>query len=230
MVEHMTLTHGIISSVWDETIYWYIERCRNWYEIKKILANATCSEKKQILNTAYGLWGYLWHEQDLVLMFSHKLIDYIENNSLGLHLHINYKLKPNNFRLINEFYIALQKCVKELRKILGFNKKWFPEIDMIIAGNRYPFEYCFEFKYYHYSPYTWNIIEDLKRKITTLTILKKYRICKDIVLAILDDYIYRNDERRYIELQRILNKAKKFMIVLTYSVSYSDIETALKKC
>ena len=75
MVEHMTLTHGIISSVWDETIYWYIERCRNWYEIKKILANATYSEKKQILNTAYGLWGYLWHEQDLVLMFSHKLID-----------------------------------------------------------------------------------------------------------------------------------------------------------
>jgi len=53
MVEHIALTHGAVSSVWDETIYWYIERCRNWYEIKKILANATCSEKKQILNTAY---------------------------------------------------------------------------------------------------------------------------------------------------------------------------------
>ena len=56
MVEHIALTHGTVSSVWDETIYWYIERCRNWYEIKKFwqMPHVVRKGKSLIQLTGYG--------------------------------------------------------------------------------------------------------------------------------------------------------------------------------
>lgn len=219
---------NVITSLWREIIDWYIRKCRNWSILSKLASRVGSIEKrKQLLDTAYGLWGHIWHESDLILLFSHKLLEYIESRKLDLHLHINYELKPTNFRVMKSFYRRLCEAVRYLRAKLKMSKRWFPEIDLIIAEDKPPFIYCLEFKYYHYLPATWNIIDDLKRKIAVLEVSKMYNVCKSVGLLLLDDTICRRDQLLCSELKNILGNVDKHILVLDYYVSYNELNSIL---
>ncbi|WP_236752033.1 hypothetical protein [Acidianus sp. HS-5] len=118
-------------------------------------------------------------------------MEYIENNNLSVHSHVNYELKPSNFSVIKDFSTKLDNAVTYLRNELYLNREWFREMDLIITENKPPFLFCAEFKYYHYFPTTWDVINDLKRKIVILSTLKKYEVCKDVGIFLLDDGICR---------------------------------------
>ncbi|WP_218259171.1 hypothetical protein [Saccharolobus shibatae] len=222
------LNHEILVEVWNDTISWYIERCRSWAILVDLMRMEDDPDKKlDLLDKAYGLWGHIWHEQDLVMIFSHMLLQKLKNTS-DVHLHISYKLKPENFSVIRSFNKKLSKALITLRKDLSMKRTWFPEIDLIVTEDKPPFLYCIEFKYYHYFPTTWNIIEDLKRKIVILTTLKKYGVCKDVGIFLLDDEICRKNKELCNEINEVLNKANSLMI-LSYYVKYEELLNVLAK-
>ncbi len=225
-----TMPSRVLINQWKEFIKWYIKRSRNWSILTKHTADLNNEvEKLRFLDKAYGLWGDIWHEHDLVLVFAHRLLNYIEEQGLKLHLHVSYRLKPTNFRFIEEFYDRLSKAVNILRKKLRLTSKWVPEIDLIITSDKPPFEYCFEFKYYHYIPVKINPLWDLRRKILVLDILKKYHVCKNTVLIILDDAICRKDLVLCNKIKNLLNNESKNLIVLSYYVGYDELRIELEK-
>ena len=223
-----TPSREMLAKVWNELITWYIGRCRNWARLAGLISKENdLSKKLDLLDKAYGLWGHIWHEYDLVMMFSHRLLQNLESVS-SVHLHMSYVLKPENFSVITGFYENLSKAVAALRKNLGMKKTWFPEIDLIITEDEPPFLYCLEFKYYHYFPTTWNVVEDIKRKIVILNTLKSYGICEDAGIFLLDDGICRKDEELCNKMNRVLSNAGRLM-VLSYSVKYEELLKALAK-
>jgi len=222
------LTRNIIVDTWKSLVNWYMERSRYWDRLLKLIEEGDFEGERSLLNRAYGLWGYVWHENDLVMLFSHKLLKYIEEKSLDIHLHVNYKLKPSNFRLINDFYVKLSKAVKELRKALGSGRNRFPEIDLIITGSEPPFLYCLEFKYYHYFPITWNVVEDLRRKVSTLKTLRNYGVCMDAGILLLDDGVCRRNKKLCKEIERVLSDAHDYLLTLAYYVTYDDLVSIFK--
>ncbi|ABP96326.1 hypothetical protein HA72_2187 [Metallosphaera sedula] len=222
------LNREVLANVWNDTIIWYIERCRYWARLVDLMRMEDNHDKKlSLLDKAYGLWGHIWHEQDLVMIFSHILLKNLENTS-DVHLHISYELKPENFSVITSFHERLSKAVTTLRKELNMKRAWFPEMDLIVTEDEPPFFYCIEFKYYHYFPTTWNIVEDLKRKVVILNTLKKYEVCKDAGIFLLDDGICRKNEELCNKINEVLNEANSLMI-LSYYVKYEELLNALAK-
>jgi len=88
------LTRVVIEELWEDLVKWYVVRSRYWGRVSKLAKGGDVEERKSLLDKAYGLWGHVWHEHDLVILFSHKLLTYIEGRNLNIHLHVNYELKP----------------------------------------------------------------------------------------------------------------------------------------
>ncbi|MCE4613015.1 MAG: hypothetical protein F7C07_04205, partial [Desulfurococcales archaeon] len=156
------VSQALMTSTWRELVNWYIVRSRDWCRLLTLTDIGHIKRNKNLLDIAYGLWGYVWHELDLVMRFSHILLKYMEEENLRAHLHVNYRLKPDNFKMIADFYDNLNIAVKALRSRLHRGRNWLPEIDLIIVKDYPSFLYCLEFKYYHYIPTKWNIVGDLR--------------------------------------------------------------------
>jgi len=183
--------------------------------------------EREVLDLAYGLWGAVWHETDLVLHFAHRLLKLSESKGIEVYLHVNYKLKPSNFKLTPRTYRGISSAVKVLKRRLGFKKNWYPEIDLIIAEEKFPFTYCLEFKYYHYLPNSWDVVKDLRRKVLILKTLRECDVCAETALLVLDDAICRRNERLCREVKDLVREASNELLVLTYHVSYDDLLRAL---
>lgn len=222
-----SLLRGLIIRAWEELIREYIARCRNWGLLMRLFSRGELLARNDILDKAYGLWGYIWHEGDLVFRYSHKLLGLIEEHGLRLHIHVNYTLKPGNFRLARSLYDRLVESINELRRVHGFSAKWYPEIDLIIADDTPSLLYCMEFKYYHYQPRNWNILEDLKKKHLILTTLKKHRACKETAIAILDDNICRTNKHLCDKIKKTLKKASTNTLILQHHINYKDLHKTL---
>jgi len=223
------LTRAIIEDLWKTLVKWYIERSRYWSMLSRLVKGGDIEERRSLLDKAYGLWGYVWHEHDLIVLFSHKLLTYIEERGMNLHLHVNYKLKPSNFSIMANFHDSLSKAVKALRSMFSFGKKWFPEIDLIITEDEPPFMYCLEFKYYHYLPTTWSVVEDLRRKVVMLRTLKDYVVCRDVGILLLDDGICRKNEKLCKDIKYVLDSASRHLLILAHYVSYDELISIFKK-
>lgn len=218
--------HGLIIEGWRNLTEWYVKSCRYW----NVLSNLSeCGRRREVLDLAYGLWGAVWHEADLVLYFAHRLLMLLESKGIDMYLHINYKLKPSNFKLISRIHQKIQNTVKVLRLRLGFKRNWYPELDLIITENGFPFTYCIEFKYYHYLPSSWNVVKDLERKIQILKTLREYSVCNEIALLVLDDSICRRNDELCRGIRDLVRHASKDLLVLTYHVSYDDLLIALNE-
>jgi len=223
------LTRTVIEDLWRSLVNWYIVRSRYWSRLSKLAKESGIKWEKTLLDRAYGLWGHVWHEHDLVMLFSHRLLTYIEERNLNMHLHVDYELKPGNFSTMAGFHSNLSEAVKSLRSILGFNEKWFPEIDLIITEDEPPFLYCLEFKYYHYLPTTWSILEDLGRKATILKTLKDHAVCRDAGILLLDDGVCRRNNELCRGIRSILSNASSYLLVLAHYVSYDELIAILEK-
>jgi len=222
------LTRVVIGDLWEDLVNWYVVRSRYWGRVSKLAKGGDIEERKSLLDKAYGLWGHVWHEHDLVILFSHKLLTYIEGRNLNIHLHVNYGLKPSNFSIMADFHNNLSKAVKALRSIFGFGREWFPEIDLIITEDEPPFLYCLEFKYYHYLPTTWSIVEDLRRKAIILKTLKDHTVCRDAGILLLDDGICRRNEKLCRDIRDVLGDASHHLLVLAHYVSYDELISILE--
>ena len=133
------LSREVLANVWNDLVKWYIKRSRHWLRLAGLAKmESNDEEAKALLDKAYGLWGYVWHEHDLVLMYSHMLMKYVENHDLNIHLHVAYELKPRNFSVMKDFCRKLVKATTTLRKELGVGRKWFPEVDLIVARDEPP--------------------------------------------------------------------------------------------
>jgi len=128
-----------------------------------------------------------------------------------------------------DFHNNLSKAVKALRSIFGFGREWFPEIDLIITEDEPPFLYCLEFKYYHYLPTTWSIVEDLRRKTTILKTLKDHTVCRDAGILLLDDGICRRNEKLCRDIRDVLSDASHHLLVLAHYVSYDELISMLER-
>lgn len=60
-----------------------------------------------------------------------------------------------------------------------------------------------EFKYYHYLPTTWNVTEDLRKKVIMLKTLKNLGIRNDAGVLLLDDALCRRDYRKCREVKTV---------------------------
>lgn len=153
---------------------------------------------------------------------------YIENQDLNIHLHVTYGLKPRNFNIMKDFYRKLVKTTTTLRKELNVGRKWFPEIDLIVARDEPPFLFCIEFKYYHYLPTTWDVVKDLRRKIIILHVLKKHGVCQDAGIFLLDDGVCRRNNDLCSRVKTVLDDIREVLLLLEYYVSYEELLAMLK--
>ncbi len=97
-----------------------------------------------------------------MLVFAHHLMNYCSENGIPIHIHLQYNLRPKNFRNIKWFSENTRKAIEEINTTLVKHRNSV-SLDMIITEG-YPFEYCFEFKYYHYILYyPDNEVDDLHR-------------------------------------------------------------------
>jgi len=189
------LLRKLVLKAWTITVSAYAEECRRWLYIKKV-ARPPVDYKflKNILNEAYGFYGIFWHEADLALYFSYNLLKVFFDSNVRLHIHTNYKLKPQNFRRDQTMYKKLKEAVKELRRVTG-KRVQYSEVDIIVSDPLASyFEMCIELKYYHYSPrgLGLNPLKNLWTKCLILMKLIKAGVCRDAAILIVDDYLERN--------------------------------------
>jgi len=215
---------GLIIKCWKSLVEWYVKKCRYWEGLSEL---SECGKRKEVLDLAYGLWGVVWHEADLVLHFAHRLLKLLESKDMEMYLHINYKLKPSNFKLLPKTHQSISNAVEVLRRRLRLKRNWYPELDLIVAKEELPFTYCLEFKYYHYLPGSWDVVKDLQRKVLILKTLQEYGVCNEIALLILDDAICRRSRRLCRKIRSLVRKASNELLVLTYHVSYDDLLRSL---
>jgi len=218
--------HDLIIECWRNLIGWYVKNCRYWEVLSKL---SECGRRKKVLDLAYGLWGAVWHEADLILYFAHRLLMLLESKGIEMYLHINYKLKPSNFKLISRTHQRILSTVEVLRHRLGFKRNWYPELDLIITEEEFPFTYCMEFKYYHYLPGSWDAVKDLQRKVLILKTLRECGVCNEIALLVLDDAICRRSEELCKGIRDLVREASNDLLALTYHISYDDLLRALHK-
>jgi|GEM_PF-2292644 len=219
-----SVLRDLIIECWKNLTEWYVKRCRYWEVLSEL---SECSGKKEVLDLAYGLWGVVWHEADLVLYFAYRLLKLSESKGIEVYLHVNYKLKPSSFKLTPKTYRRISSAIKVLRRRLGFKRNWYPELDLIIVEEKFPFTYCLEFKYYHYLPNSWDVVKDLWRKVLILKTLRECNVCSETALLVLDDAICRRNERLCREVKDLVGEASNDLLVLTYHVSYDDLLKAL---
>ena len=210
----------LITECWRDLTEWYVKKCRYWEALPGL---SECGKRKEVLDLAYGLWGAVWHEADLVLYFAHKLLRLLESKGMGMYLHINYKLKPSNFKLIPRTHQRILSTVEVLRRRLGFKRNWYPELDLVIAKEELPFTYCLEFKYYHYLPSSWDVVKDLQRKVLILKTLREYGVCNEIALLVIDDAICRRNKKLCGKIKDLVKETSNKLLILTYHISYDDL-------